>query len=343
MNSLKKMNNKGLYKYVRMAVVISILLFASGANYAQNFKDTVQNNTKLENDGAISQDSVSYFFQEIFESVENALNEGISRAIPFSTFKFELIVFILLLSIVLFILGIVRGRRGNILEGKLHTINVVLICTIFLAELFYVFSLGANASWFCKPKEVGWIFTIINFTIFSLVLLNQIFRYLHTLQDLQYHSYAVFSWKIGLFSFPISLVLALIAAYFYTPAIPFIFIGLLVVQLIQLVILFKNVLPQGGFFHALVCAKVYLLGAIATLALVFHFIPLFVAALLIVGIIYLFIGGLSSGKSVKQWKFCTFDGRRLDFSGRCGLEGAHGNNPQYCGYCGKKLSNCLCN
>lgn len=330
-------------KYLKKFLLLILLLITGVLTNAQNLNDTIQKNGNTK-DSTTVEHSRHFSLEKYLEPLEKSLKEGFSQAIPFSKYKLEMIFIILALSVALFVLGIIRNKRGSILEGKLHVVNLILINLVFLTELLYVMALGANSTWFCKPAEIGWTRTIINFIIFGLVVINQLFRYLHTLRDLQYHSYAVFSWKPGLVSFPIALVLVLIAAYFYKPAIPFIFIMLMVVQLIQVIIIFTRVLPEGGFFHALLCSVVYLLGAISTLVLVLHFISLFIAALIILGLIYLFIGGVTSGKT-NIVKYCTRCGSALNPDGNCSASWKHhqhNNYAIYCIYCGKSFEKCRC-
>jgi hypothetical protein len=171
-------------------------------------------------------------------------------------------------------------------------------------------AMGSRTIWFCYPNEVGWGWTIANFIVFAVVVYNQFMCYFNTLRDIQYNSYASFTWKWGNYSWPIALVGIIVAGFFYEPGILIVSSLFLIAQVVQIVIIFKNVLPKGGFFHALVCTVVYLIGSIATVAILMHFLVLLI--IVIIGYFILMIFG-SGGDT----KYCSKCGKPLTSDNVC--------------------------
>lgn len=216
-------------------------------------------------------------------------------------FLHEMLYAILVLSFVLFIIRIKRQKDGDIpLENGLHMANWILLLLISLLEIFYIVSLGKDSIWFCNPYQVGWLWTIINFLTFAFVVSNQLLSYLNTLRDVQYNSYASFSWKWGLYSWPIALGSAIICGLFYQNGLIIVGALFLIVQLVQIVIIFKNVVPKGGWGHAILFATIYLLGAAATSALLVHFLVLLIIVLVVLFIVFCLGGGAGESISTKS-------------------------------------------
>lgn len=232
-----------------------------------------------------------------------------------------LIYVILALSIVLFIL---RKRRGDdALEDTSHKTNWIIFMTTCILELIYVSGMGSDSIWFCIPDKVGWLWTILNFILFAFVIYNQWMCFFNTLEDVRYNSYAVFDWQWGIYAWGIGIVAAIICSIFFQFLLVFVGIAFIIAQLIQIGIIFKKVLPRRGCKHALICTGTYLIGSVATVIIVAHFM-----ALLIIVLIGLFILSLLGKTSTKRR--CS-NCRHLS-GNTCSLSGRYISSPSttYC-------------
>jgi hypothetical protein len=182
------------------------------------------------------------------------------------------------------------------------------------------------------PDEVGWVWTVINFIAFSFVVFNQIKCFLNTLEDIKDNSYAHFSWNWGLYSWPIAIIATFALGYFYPSGIIIIVPLFLLFQLIQIAIIFKNIIPDGGWGNALLGTIVYLLGSVATVALLANFLELLVIVLVGALVLSIFASGSSSSTPSpsqpiprKQCPYCGVTGN-LDGTWNCVCE-ARRRNP----------------
>lgn len=207
------------------------------------------------------------------------------------TYKLELLYVILGLSAITLIFILRRKREGGYLDNPLHTINWITIIINALAQLSYLYALGDNATWFCSPSQVGWLWSILNFLLFSSVVYIQIKAFLETLEDFNYNHGGDVKWKLGLYAWPAAAVLYIASSYLLAELVYLVFIALLIVQTIQVIRIFKEISYYDGWGYALLVAVFYLILSATTLWLVVHFIPLLVVALLAFVVLYI----LSSG------------------------------------------------
>ena len=214
----------------------------------------------------------------------------------------EWIYVIFVLSIVLFIIRLVRGSGP--LEGGLHIFNWVLFLIVCLIEIFYVLSLQSDSIWFCMPDNVGWGFTIVNFLLFGFIVYNQLLCLFCILRDVQYNSYASFTWNWGIYSWPTAVVVGIICGFVFPDGIAIVGGLFILAQLIQIIIIFKNVLPQGGFGHAILCTTVYLFGATATAVVLVHFLVLLVIVLIALLILRI-MAAMNESESNKRCSNCS--------------------------------------
>lgn len=231
----------------------------------------------------------------------------------------RMLVFVILgCSVVLFIIRKVRGEHEP-LEDSLHIANWIIFLITSALEIFYIMSMGASAIWFCIPDDVGWMWTIIDFFIFGFVVYNQFQCLMNTLLDVQYNSYAVFNWKWGLYSWVGGVIAAVVCGFFFQPGLVIVGIAFLICQLVQVILIFTNVVPKGGWGHAILCTVVYLAGSVATVAILAHFLVMLIIVL--IGLFILSIFGKSTGSSHRRCSNCSY------YSGH------------YCSYRGESISN----
>ncbi len=238
----------------------------------------------------------------------------------FEIYRMEMLYVILGLSAVTLFLKFKRDREGGYLDNPLHTVNWIVMLVNALMQILYLLTMGNEATWFCKPAQVGWLWTIIGFLLFSAVVYIQIKAFLETLEDFNYNHGGEVNWKLGLYSWPAAAVLYPVAGYLLPFLVYIVFLALLVVQIIQIIRIFKELSYYDGWGSALFVTIFYLILCGTTLWLLVHFTPLLIVALLIAGGLYL-LGAFSkdinnapksgSGIAPKRCPYC-------------------GSNPDYC-------------
>lgn len=200
------------------------------------------------------------------------------------------------LSVALFFIRKSRGETP--LEDGLHTVNWLLFLTTAISELVYLILMGGNAIWFCIPDTVGWLWTIINFLLFGFVVFNQFVCFFNTLEDVEYNSYGSFDKRWGIYSWVGGIIAGIVTGIFFPVAVAFVTIAFIVCQIIQIVLIFKGVVPKGGWTRAFLCVAVYLLGSLSTILILAHFVVLLIIVL--IGYFILYIIGESSKRSSKE-------------------------------------------
>lgn len=208
-------------------------------------------------------------------------------------------------SLVLYFIRRSRGEDNPLDDGgNLYRVNWILFLLVTLLELFYLAVMGSDAIWFCIPDEVGWLWTIIDFLIFGFIVYNQFMCFFNTLEDVAYNSCGSFDRRWGFYSWAAAIVGGIISGIFFEAALPFILVAFVICQIIQVVLIFKGVTPNGGLGYAFLCTAVYLLGSVSTVLILAHFVVLLVIVL--VGFLVLSIlGAGSNGSSRRCCETCS--------------------------------------
>ncbi len=111
---------------------------------------------------------------------------------------------------------------------------------------------------------------------------------------MEYNSYGSFDKRWGIYSWGGGIVTGI----FFPVALAFVTIAFVVCQIIQVVLIFKGVVPKGGWGNAFLCFAVYLLGSLSTILILAHFIVLLIIVLVAYFILYIF--GQSSKRSSRR-------------------------------------------
>lgn len=228
---------------------------------------------------------------------------------------------LLALSVALYVMRKVRGDEDP-LEGTPYVANCALFLVTALLELVYMSRMGTDATWFCSPDKVGWIWTIINFIVFGLAVFNQLTCFFNTLNDAAYNSYGSFDRRWGIYSWIGGVVGGLVAAVVYQPLLVWILVLFLICQVVQVVQIVKGVAPSGGWKNALLCLAVYLLGSLSTALIIVHFLVLLIIVLL--GFLLLSIFAHSGSPSRRCCDNCNY---RAGAS-YCNYRGEYIQNPE---------------
>ena len=248
---------------------------------------------KIIHNGRYGYISSKYIRKSLPQSEEKVVTSQTVERESAKTYNVEWMIWVILgLTIVLSIVN-KKVRDGYILVGTEYFLNSALFLLICIFECIYFIKMGDERVWFCMPDEIGWIGAIIGFIAFGWVVYTQIFGYFDVIRDIKYNA-GDFNMKLGLYSWPVAIVLGLIASFAgWDGVINWIIAILVVCQIIQIVIIYVQVEEKGGAAHAVFACFVYLLASIATILITLQFIQL----LIIVAIALFVICALASGSS----------------------------------------------
>lgn len=253
----------------------------------------------------------AYVSADYLRKIENtATVQSTSTGYDFSSWSFskggaEWMAYVIAgLSIILFFIRKMRGEDPLNDSGNLYVINWILFLVVAILELVYVAIMGSDSIWFCIPDKVGWLWTIIDFFIFGFIVYNQFMCFFNTLEDTAYNSYGSFDRRWGIYSWVGGIVGAIITGIFFPVAVPFVLIAFVICQIIQIVLIFRGVMPKGGLGYAFLCTVVYLLGSISTVLILAHFVVLLVIVLIGYFVLSL-ISASNKGSSRRCCENCT--------------------------------------
>lgn len=157
---------------------------------------------------------------------------------------------------------------------------LISACLVFIplagVEFAYQYFYGDDFRWFCDPNTVGWGMTIVNFIIFGVAVLMQAYSYLNIVGEVCECGDDDFSFKWGLMSVIIGVVLLIVIRDEIARKGIYILVG--VIQLVQIGMLYAKVAPREGWLTTTFYAITYLAGLAATLLLLINFIVLFIIA-----------------------------------------------------------------
>ena len=213
---------------------------------------------------------------------------------------------ILILSVILFLMRIVR-KKDVPRQGAAYIISNTLFLTVCALDIFYIISVD-DSIWFCVPDHVGWIWTVINFFLLGGIVYNQILYLFDVIDDVFSNGNAGCDLRLGLYGWGGGFVCALLCSFFYKEGLPWIFLVVGIMQIIQSVLIFrsygKNI--KGAFWGVFV----YLLGTIGTVVIFMVFLGILI--IIVIGFAVLWfalklLGGSDSktGKVSVDWS----DGR----------------------------------
>lgn len=253
------------------------------------------------------------------DALQTVFRDGAPGFNSFSGLYLQMTLAIVALSVVLKVFRTIQERRNNEpLEGMLHVANWATMLLLSSLELFYALAMGKDAAWFCNPYKAGWLWFIPGFVIFAWVVYNQLMCLANILADLQHHSRAEFSWKPGLYSWAGGLVCLVICQFFYQPGMPAVMGLILLAQLVQAGVIFKNAAFAGGLAQAVIFILVYLIGTFAMAFLLIHFSAMLVFAA-VAAIVFMVLGSgdgsYSTQKRERPKEKCPYCGASKNMDG----------------------------
>lgn len=182
-------------------------------------------------------------------------------------------------------------------KGFIYFLAIAFIALCCL-EIYYFSGYNGDVTWFCSPDKVGWIMTIVNFFIYGAMLVGQFAAFLHLLSDLDYVGGRYSYWIVCFGAIGASIVLLILGIFFdWAPvAAGYLFVGSQLLWPVWLVI--SNIRSQGSWINLALTYSLYILGAVALLLCVIHFIPLLIVAVVgFIGVAIIGHGGSSQTSS----------------------------------------------
>lgn len=198
------------------------------------------------------------------------------------------------LSVLLWLIRLIRGN--DVLDGVWYVINCILFSITMGLELVYSFSIGGNASWFCNPEKVGWLWMVINFIVFALLIYNQFLCFVNILEDMAYDSGGGFELKWGFNSLKWGVPIGIVGAIISPGIASIVLIAVLCFQLVQVIMIYRGVVPRGGWWYATAISLVYLFGVFATTILLIHFIVMLIIVVVVLILLQMFAKSSSNSR-----------------------------------------------
>ncbi len=221
------------------------------------------------------------------------------------------------LSVLLWFIRLMRGEDA--LDGVWYVINCILFSLVMVLELVYSISMGGEATWFCNPEKVGWLWMVVNFIAFGLLIYNQLHCFINTLEDMICDSGGGFESKWGVNSLKWGLPIGVIGAIISPGIASIVVIAVLCCQLVQVINIYRGIVPHGGWGYATLISLLYLLGTIATVLLLVHFLVMLVIVIVALFLLQMFA---KSGSNVRRCcSNCSHYG-----AGTCHLDGQYISN-----------------
>lgn len=196
---------------------------------------------------------------------------------------------------------------------------------LFLAlcsfELLYCMTYQGDITWFCSPDTVGWIWTVVNFVLFGIAIFNQILFLIIILTVSDAYGERDGNYQLGLMSIPIGFVCMIISGIFYEPALTYIVLIILLMQVIQVgCIVYYTISNSGNIFNMLYTIVLYIIGVLATTVALVHFLALLVVFL--IGCLVVSVLGSSSRSCCGNCRsysngYCYYRQRNVSSSGYC--------------------------
>ena len=245
-------------------------------------------------------------------------------------------IYIAIISLVLFLMKI----KNNAKEEKwdmFSKIFITLFITVCIMEiLFCIFS---NPIRIFAPDIVGWGMAIVNFILLGIICFTQISVFIVLMNSIATKANRTYDLTVGLLSWVGGLIFLFLATFFYEPAIKFIVGIIILMQIIQIVIIFKCITNQTK--TAILFSIIYLLGSFATFLIVANFLAL--AFIIIFGIVLLYI--ISKLTNHSDTTSTEYGKENPDGNCICGSCKNYSSQTRYCQYTNRHVmdyTRCKC-
>ena len=161
-----------------------------------------------------------------------------------------------------------------------------------VCEIIQFLGYQGDTTWFCSPHIVGWIWTIVNFIVFTAVIYAQVMSFILILGFLDSLGNRDSHWRWNFYAIIACVVIAIIGI-FYEPMLTVAFVLFaLTILAWPFVLIYYNIQYQGSWMNLVISYVFYLFGLFSIIVTLAKYIPLLMVA--IVGFIILKIIGSDS-------------------------------------------------
>lgn len=221
--------------------------------------------------------------------------EGSNWQVPLTVSRKTFVIILFVISVIMCILRRFSESRG--LEGWKFLFLYITFIVLALLELLYLIMVEGDSIWFCKPDDVGWLMVVINFILFAWFVYNQIMTFIDLLDGCDDIYDAYVDLRVGIYSWIIGAIAIVVFAIFWNDYVIYVGVALLIAQFIQLIIIIVSCIRGRGFLYSIPYMFLYIVGTVATLAVLVNFIVLLLIVL--VGYFVLMIFGSGSTRNEK--------------------------------------------
>lgn len=160
-------------------------------------------------------------------------------------------------------------------------ISSAIFLALCISEVIYFVTYKGDKTWFCSPDKVGWIWTIINFILFAILLFHQVISFVCLNYASCYHGKRNIDFRLGVYGWAIGIIAAIISVIFFKEYLHIVLWCVLGIQFIQIALLvYNNIRDDGSWINLIYTIVLYVVGSIATLITLFHFLPLLIVVLI---------------------------------------------------------------
>ena len=201
--------------------------------------------------------------------------------------------------LVLTIIMLVLLNKKNESEAAAWSF-IVTFCLSCCLSIFYFWGYDGDVTWFCSPDEVGWILTVICFFVFGAVFFIHLISYLGAMYTSDALGDRECQWMYCVYGLGACLV-TLVIGIFWSPML---IVSGVLFCLLQIgwpiYMIYCNYKDEGSWVNLIFTYFLYLLGFVATVFMMVHFIKLLIMAIVIAVGLFIVAGILSASGSGKK-------------------------------------------
>lgn len=176
------------------------------------------------------------------------------------------------------------------------TVGIIGFLVLSVCEIIYFLGYTGNPIWFCTPDSVGWLWTVINFLLFGFATYTQLMAFITIMGAAHYHGERRCDNRIGFICTLVAIGAMIVTGIFwgeyFTTVACICFLGLLA-WLGWMT--YTNVRDEGSWINLGASVALWMLGMLATLIVVAHFLVLLIIVL--IGLLILSAIGHGSSQS----------------------------------------------
>lgn len=206
--------------------------------------------------------------KEFFQGIGALFNQGPISYLPL------LIISTLLITL---LLRNIFSKHHYLTRLIIGYIGIMGICAMEL-----IFFLGYfGEPWFCFPDNVGWVWSIINFILYGFVLLQQIRLGLDIIEEMSCDK--SLNLQVGVYSYIVVAILGIIFWLANVDMTYYLFGGLIVAQIIQVIINFRLI---KHFLRAFMISLLFIIVSLTVIVSSIYFILMLICIIIFFSILH---------------------------------------------------------